>query len=783
MPRENSGMQQSLDSQPGAQPGGRLSSPITVWDQEHIRIKPFMEALGYSLEKEHREAHLLQATYRKTEGVRAHAHILYLSDDAQRLRRIVGGSHWRILCTPQQASAPPAGSGCITSQQFVAHMLDHTEPPSALAQRLMQSDDELHHPPRASHTRLAPSLATPDEVRTIEITPQFLQQRLDSPESWLISGVSGTGKTGLCHRIIKHLLSEHGRRLFFFFDMSGYDAHRPLEEFLGQQITTQVGVGVKRGLAAFEVLLGTFPVTVIVDGAERLCTSAYGTAQEPGLIGALLRLRGDRTKLIATLRPYGVLDPTDHGASDDTRASCTVQATALLSEMARSDARATFRGLDLTCLHCRDIAESATPLGQSLRGQGVRGIYASPLTLDLLKVVPMARLSDVFDTHHRRVNEAKLFWLHWQQQLDGSSQARQAITGVMSDLASTYRSGNQHLALHNLWMDWGETLFEDNVCDYEHFRLRGLFIEAATKRVKLRHTSMGPLCIAFDYLARTHKACRYAVPQGTREMVLQMCEDLALFGLSTDFATPLSQEVGPGSYLLGEEPSLHVVTLHRALIMDTQPVTVGAYKKFLEAVAEGERIATHPMQPLEHIVGADPRAQPCANYLEDPAFESHPIVGVSYWDAWAYARWTGKRLPTSLEWECAARGRDGRRYPWGDESHPNAANTADFWAHRRISGYEHWRRLQGDATHRIGQPLPAEQFAQNRSPHGQLAMCGNVWEWTDSCDFDRERVVVCGGSFETPAYAARASAKGVCDASLVRRTIGFRCCRDGDHRT
>ncbi len=165
----------------------------------------------------------------------------------------------------------------------------------------------------------------------------------------------------------------------------------------------------------------------------------------------------------------------------------------------------------------------------------------------------------------------------------------------------------------------------------------------------------------------------------------------------------------------------------------------------------------------------------------------HPISGITWSQAETYCRFHGGRLPTEAEWERAARGDSGRRFPWGRFYNETLAN------HGVPAPALEPAEGQPSREDGVLHAAPVRAFADAASPHGLVQMAGNVWEWTadgyvprslQSTHIDPREPrgaglrVIRGGSFHSPAFALRVTHREARPETAAFVDVGVRCAYD-----
>jgi formylglycine-generating enzyme required for sulfatase activity len=234
--------------------------------------------------------------------------------------------------------------------------------------------------------------------------------------------------------------------------------------------------------------------------------------------------------------------------------------------------------------------------------------------------------------------------------------------------------------------------------------------------------------------------------------------------------------IPPGEFLMGnggrplaegegdpdETPAHHVYV--PGFWMDRYEVTNAQYSKFVRA--------TRYRLPKLWANGAYP-----------PEKANHPVVYVDWYDANNYCHWAGKRLPSEAEWEKAARGKDGRHFPWGNLFDPKAANTPQYWL----------------VKHQKGDTMTVGSFENGKSPYGLYDMAGNVYEWTadwympypgnevPNIHYGEKNRILRGGSwYDCLSYGCGLSSpvynRSRFNPEVKNKSFGFRCAKSSEDR-
>jgi formylglycine-generating enzyme required for sulfatase activity len=192
---------------------------------------------------------------------------------------------------------------------------------------------------------------------------------------------------------------------------------------------------------------------------------------------------------------------------------------------------------------------------------------------------------------------------------------------------------------------------------------------------------------------------------------------------------PFPMGVADGDPLLNaDEQPQHIVML-RDYYIDQNEITNTQFASFVQAtgyLTDAEKLGSGSVLPSKKRQWED---TPGANWFQPYGPDTnisgqgfYPVTQISWNDANTYCAWVGRRLPTEAEWEKAARGPDGRRFPWGssplagDLLNSSDVNLPIVWADKTFN--DNYRQL-----------APVGSYPAGMSPYGLLDMAGNVWEW------------------------------------------------------
>ncbi|MGV9696355.1 SUMF1/EgtB/PvdO family nonheme iron enzyme [Streptomyces sp. NPDC003470] len=560
----------------------------------------------------------------------------------------------------------------------------------------------------------------------------------------LVTGRPGSGKSTLLRALAA---DPEVRRFRFYFDLGLKPKDEPFSEYAARLLAPAMASDRSRAYDLFLYLIRSGTALCVLDAVDE------GVA-EPSPAG-FLRLFTDLSAVLSAESAV-VISSRVSFLADSPQVRQLLDSGAGRSEQLVEQMYA--NGVDpsrVPHFHVVRLTEpEATPLERHLTTR--------------LGLPPGRPLAEILGAHLTRTLTGR-----------GGPELEQRLPGT---LGRAFLADRTVFSLLDLYRELGGDAFTDGRLDPASCVLAPLLRPAGPDHVAFAHTAYQEL-LAARYLADpAHLAAVADTPDVflTEQVRAFLAELSGGRAGGSDGGTVSDDCVLPaGAYLVGPAERLLIRSVRRSVRFDRRAVTVARYRRFLEALeTDGTSRWDHPDQPshVTHRPWTDRLRHP--DYYENPRFDDHPATCVSWWSAYAFAAFEGKRLPTSLEWEAAARGTDGRLFPWGDVPDSDRVNCADTWVGRPVVTYQTWYRdFAGDAVRRAG-ATPADDRPGNLSPFGVLDMVGNCWEWTSTSLDDPDEAVICGGSYDNPMRAVQTSTKGIYRKRGGSNAVGFRCVQD-----
>ncbi len=403
-----------------------------------------------------------------------------------------------------------------------------------------------------------------------------------------------------------------------------------------------------------------------------------------------------------------------------------------------------------------------------------RALWGRAQALDESVVDLSVRHSEALQTATQSLEEAPseaahalVAELYWWRALDSAAAHDRAGEAHFRRLAEAHDRG----ALSDQLAQNGRvelSLPEDATWRFEHFRPFGPLLEPRPKDLDLESVPVG----SYVLVAERPDCLPLRLPfqvQGNRTTELSV--DLPpRFPEAQDYVL-----ISAGRWQLGGDPEAprglpSTEVELPAFLIGRHPVTMGEYVEFLNALEDPQRAIAHAprsqdgrYQYLDHDAQTGLFTVPEVDADGDEWDPSWPVLGVNHDDAVAYCAWRGEReqallrLPTELEWELAARGTDGRVFPWGNGFDPSLCHMADS---------------------KDGRPLPVAigSYPHDRSPWGVRDCAGLVIEWT-STRVGTDVVQRGAGATSPPAWC-RVGARRTHAPTWLAPQFGFRVLRE-----
>jgi hypothetical protein len=643
---------------------------------------------------------------------------------------------------------------CVRYHRFVDTLVDFDSHLAALA-----TADPVPVPV-AEHIPLTAALLTTDpgtgESRVTDVADAglLLTRAARGAANILVIGRPGSGKSTLLRSLVTGTEPD-GSQYRFYFDLSLKSRDETFPQYVSRVLTPRSPDDRDRAFALFLYLVRSGSALCVLDAIDE-------AVDVPSPAG-FMRLFADFAPLLSAESSV-VMSSRVSFLADSPQVRGLLDRHSAMSEQLVEQ------------MYSNGVDPDRMPHVAVLRLVDTQSLPGSPSgSASDGSVTPLERgLSALLGVTERRPL-ADLVAQHIDATLDAAGLAPRAQ--ALAELAGqAFMRGRTILPLVELHNILGPAAFTDGHIATAALRLAALFRPVGGDAVAFTHSAYQELLTARHLATAEGRVQAMTLPTDPR-----LTEQVRGFLVRLSDGVPESDDcvLPAGVYLVGPAERLLLRRIAAPVRFDRHPVTVARYRRFLEVCDEdGTSRWDHPDQPdnVTHLPWTDRLRVP--DYYRDPHYDDYPAVCVSWWSARAFADFEGKRLPTSLEWEAAARGTNGRLFPWGDTPDLAAVNCVDAWIGRPIVTYQAWkaefeRSSLGDAW-----VAPVDAHPANRSPYGVRGMVGNVWEWTSTSLKDPGEAVICGGSYDNPLRAVQASAKALYRRRGSSNAVGFRLVQD-----
>ncbi len=656
------------------------------------------------------------------------------------------------------AAARNCGISVYSRDEFVGRLADF-RPYLGKLQREYEADgiEELFVPLKIREEKEGKPSAIEQDLDT------FIEQFLASPKINHLSllGDFGTGKTWFCRRLAARLAAGTGR-FPVSIALRDYSRAYDIEQVLTDAVTNRFGVALAAGYKTIRRLSDEGRLLLIFDGFDEMerRASDYRTALEN--FWEIAKLISPKAKILLTCRTAFFRTQTEEAE---------VMRRAQKAKVVNRDDvidLSTHHDIEVAHLSEFDDVQIGLALERLMPGKGeavlervkklpnIHDLSHRPVLLSMIaQTLPSIakaedlNLATLYEHYTERLLEARVETI-------AAGERRRFVLELAWEMQTTNRLSipfsefpDRAKAQFGVKDDPNKAAFLER-----DLRTQSYLVRDADGNYKFAHKSMMEYFVA-KKLAPLLES-NSAPPLPLTNAIVSFVHHL----LKTSHKYERIEKSGmvfvpAGQFIYGMEwaSNLQIGLIERGFWIDRFPVTNEEFCAFLNDCGNKKEGGVLWLELKASEIGESRKNM----FSSKPGFANHPVTGVSWYAASAFAKWAGKRLPSEQEWEKAARGIDGRMYPWGDEFSKDRCNTVEGG--------------KGSTT-AVGEYGP-----QGASPFGAEDASGNVWEWTSSKLQEGVTVsVVRGGSWNDSRHSAACACRYF-PPDYRSHNIGFRCSR------